>query len=82
MSGCAVCVLDLYAEALDEYKQALDTLRTSLNALKIPEDQWPEEIRPTKTPKKITKSTMLGAFEELERQLREKHAAAKDAAGG
>lgn len=80
MSGCAVCVYDLYEEALVAYKDSVATLRAALSALDIPEAQWPAHIRsntrkdirasPTTTEK--SKDAVLGAFEEMERALKEK----------
>ncbi|KAG0702197.1 hypothetical protein DFH29DRAFT_805330 [Suillus ampliporus] len=69
MSGCAICVYDLYEESLEAYKELIATLRSSLSALSIPESEWPERVR-TNTPA-AAKST-LSAFEEMERQLKEK----------
>ncbi len=77
MSGCAVCVYDLYEEAQDEYKKALEHLRRSLAALHVPEDQWPEDIQTTsksgdsKSQRKLNPT--LSAFEELEARLKQKH---------
>ena len=80
MSGCAVCVQDLYQEALDEYRESAASLRASLKALNVPEDKWPDEIRPTtvqpQEPKK--ENVVYDAFAELERKLKAK----KDAEAG
>ncbi|KAA1473115.1 hypothetical protein DENSPDRAFT_754763, partial [Dentipellis sp. KUC8613] len=76
MSGCAICVYDLYQESLDNYKDALKSLRASLSALDIPQSEWPESIRENAgqaAPQR--KSVTLSAFEEMERRLAEKHAA-------
>jgi hypothetical protein len=73
MSGCAICVYDLYDEALDEYKKAVNTLRTSLTALRIPEEQWPGGIRTNEAGPIRKPNTSLSAFEELEARLREKN---------
>ncbi|KAG2054323.1 hypothetical protein BDR06DRAFT_884446 [Suillus hirtellus] len=72
MSGCAICVYDLYEESLEAYKESILTLRSSLSALSIPESEWPDHVR-TNTPA-IQKrhDIVLNAFEEMERQLREK----------
>ncbi|GJE86603.1 oxidoreductase-like domain-containing protein [Phanerochaete sordida] len=77
MSGCAICVQDLYIEALDEYKKATDSVRASLNALHIPEDRWPPEIQTTGSSQKAKPklSPVYDAFAELERKLAEKHQA-------
>ncbi|KAI0688377.1 hypothetical protein BC835DRAFT_1419174 [Cytidiella melzeri] len=75
MSGCAICVYDLYEEAIDEYKKAADNLRTSLTMLRIPQEQWPEEIRLQELKATHKPTASLSAFEELEARLRERHAA-------
>ena len=79
MSGCAICVYDLYDDALDEYKKALEHLRISLTALRIPEEQWPEDIQTGEKSKDTTKvqrklNPTLSAFEEFEARLKQKHA--------
>ncbi|KAF8438867.1 hypothetical protein L210DRAFT_3403529 [Boletus edulis BED1] len=80
MSGCAVCVYDLYEEALTAYKDSVITLRTALAARHMPETEWPAHIRTGKathadsshaTADK-TKGAVLDAFEEMERALKEK----------
>lgn len=73
MSGCAICVQDLYIEALGEYRKAVESLRTSLALLKVPEDQWPPNIRTKSNAPEPPKSVSLSAFEELERRLSERH---------
>ncbi|KAJ7463885.1 hypothetical protein B0H11DRAFT_2240828 [Mycena galericulata] len=45
MSGCAVCVYDLYEEDLAAYSASLDGLRATLTAKGIPEAAWPEGVR-------------------------------------
>lgn len=76
MSGCAVCVYDLYDESLTQYREAVQTLRTSLAAMNVPEHEWPEHIR-TKSKKTkpvipTQKTVSVDAFEEMERNLRQK----------
>lgn len=77
MSGCAVCVYDLYEEALAAYKDSVTTLRAALSARHIPETEWPAHIRtskviPTPTTTEKSKGAVLDAFEEMERALKEK----------
>jgi predicted DNA-binding transcriptional regulator len=75
MSGCAVCVYDLYEEALAAYKDSVTTLRAALSARQIPEAQWPAHIRTgnaTHTVTEKSKGAVLDAFEEMERALKEK----------
>lgn len=45
MSGCAVCVYDLYQEALESYQSSLDTLRYVLDDLNVPEYDLPLHIQ-------------------------------------
>ena len=85
MSGCAICVQDLYAEALDEYKAAVDSLRSSLALMDVPEDQWPANIRTRgSAPAAVVpkpQNAALSAFEQLERQLLERKKADAQATG-
>ncbi|KAF7324494.1 Oxidoreductase-like domain-containing protein [Mycena kentingensis (nom. inval.)] len=82
MSGCAVCVYDLYEESLTAYRDALAAFRSTLVALGVPQAEWPAttrsdggDIRPA------SKSVVKDAFEELERALAAKQSA-MDAGGG
>ncbi|KAI0765345.1 hypothetical protein C8Q74DRAFT_1318736 [Fomes fomentarius] len=73
MSGCAVCVYDLYDEARKDYIQALDNLRSNLDELNIPESEWPVDIRPDRQGGPVTKPNVtLSAFEQLEQALKAK----------
>ena len=71
MSGCAICVHDLYLDALSTYDEAVSSLRTKLTALNIAESEWPSNIR-TSTKEKRTPNVSIDAFAALERALREK----------
>ncbi|KAL1695337.1 oxidoreductase-like protein, partial [Schizophyllum commune] len=72
MSGCAVCVYDLYEEALQAYKDSLTSIRAGLVQMGVPESQWPERLR-----EKASKAAKVerpvdisrNAFEEMERSL-------------
>jgi len=44
MSGCALCVYDLYIEAKSTYTKALSTSLTSLKERNVPASLWPKEI--------------------------------------
>lgn len=44
MSGCAVCVYDIYIEATAAYSKALAQSLTSLEELKVPKSLWPKEV--------------------------------------
>ncbi|KAH8993630.1 oxidoreductase-like protein [Lactarius hatsudake] len=69
MSGCAVCVHDLYQESLDAHKSAVAAVRVSLTSMGVPMEQWPKNIR-LDSEGKTTASISLSAFEELERELK------------
>ena len=78
MSGCAVCVYDLYDEARQDYMQAMDKLRTELTKLGVPRSQWPADVQgdgqdsdPTPAPRP-SQSVTLSAFEQLELALKAK----------
>jgi hypothetical protein len=71
MSGCAVCVYDLYEESLAAYGESLAAVRATLTAAEIPESSWPKSVRSTDA-SVGKKSVTLSAFEELERALKEK----------
>ena len=74
MSGCAVCVYDLYEESLASYEDSITALRKSLGALGIPPNTWPLNFRPDveKSTPESRKGVILNAFEEMERKLKEK----------
>ncbi|KAF9220784.1 hypothetical protein BS17DRAFT_634762, partial [Gyrodon lividus] len=80
MSGCAICVYDLYEESLAAYKDSVAALRSALSALHISESRWPPHIRTdqtaevptTTTHSDKTKGAIFSAFEEMERALEEK----------
>ena len=76
MSGCTVCVYDLYEETLEAYRETISSLRNSLSSLHIPEDDWPASIRQQGFPETSgpadgrRKDMVLNAFEEMERVLK------------
>ncbi|CDO75756.1 hypothetical protein BN946_scf184921.g32 [Trametes cinnabarina] len=74
MSGCAVCVYDLYDEARRDYIHAIDNLRTNLDKMGVPEHEWPPDIRRKQSPPGPSPrpDVVLSAFEQFEKQLREK----------
>jgi Oxidoreductase-like protein, N-terminal len=72
MSGCAVCVHDLYQESLDDYNASVAAIRASLTNMKVPEDEWPETIRPGA---EKASSPSLSAFQEMERALKARRGA-------
>ncbi|KAF7324491.1 Oxidoreductase-like domain-containing protein [Mycena kentingensis (nom. inval.)] len=78
MSGCAVCVYDLYEESLTAYRDALAAFRSTLVALGVPQAEWPAATRSDGGT--ASKSVVKDAFEELERALAAKQSA-MDAGG-
>lgn len=80
MSGCAVCVYDLYEESLEAFEEAVEILRKNLVAMNIHEHEWPEHIQTKRKSGLDTQparpaSVVMSAFEEMERRLREKQVA-------
>ena len=73
MSGCAICVHDLYQESLGAYNESISSLRASLSALSIPEAEWPADIQNNTTDREEEKkgrgNVSLNAFVEMERAL-------------
>ena len=77
MSGCAVCVYDLYDEDLTEYTTQVTNIRTGLVQMGVPECEWPAEIRTELQDQqggapKSNNSVALSAFEQLELALKAK----------
>ena len=71
MSGCAVCVYDLYDEALSSYKQSMHTLRASLRAMNVPESEWPQSVSGA-AKHQSAQNAYLDAFQQLEKSLKAK----------
>lgn len=74
MSGCAVCVYDLYEDSLLTYKASLASLRTQLESMGITRSEWPSRIKPLPNSQVVQRpsSTSLAAFEAMENALRAK----------
>ncbi|KAJ7209811.1 oxidoreductase-like protein [Mycena haematopus] len=75
MSGCAICVYDLYEDSLSAYHESMAAFRLTLTSSGIPEESWPESVRAGDTTVRAKPVTM-SAFEELERSLKAKRDAA------
>ena len=45
MSGCAVCVYDLYLSSLDDFKLELASARQTLKDRAVPFSEWPDEAQ-------------------------------------
>ena len=75
MSGCAVCVYDLYDEARNDYIHALDKIRIGLKEMDIPQSEWPPDIRLEGETSSLAPSkpnVALSAFEQFEMALKAK----------
>ncbi|PFH47977.1 hypothetical protein AMATHDRAFT_150850 [Amanita thiersii Skay4041] len=72
MSGCAVCVYDLYEEAREKYNDAINGIKKKLEEMGVPKTSWPREVLGEREGKKSQKNVVMDAFEALERQLEEK----------
>lgn len=51
MSGCAVCVHDLYIDALKDYRTSLNSVRDTLKAKSVDKALWPKEVVETEREK-------------------------------
>lgn len=71
MSGCAICVYDLYNEALEAYDRDVASVRSALVERGIAESDWPSQLQRKEQPEK--KDVVLSAFEQMELELAEKH---------
>jgi hypothetical protein len=73
MSGCAICVYDLYEESLAAYYDSVVTLRKKLMEMSIPEYQWPKHIQTGHAQPEKPTNVVMSTFQEMERRLKEKH---------
>ncbi|KAK0461143.1 uncharacterized protein EV420DRAFT_1331510 [Desarmillaria tabescens] len=72
MSGCAVCVYDLYEESMKAYKENVATLRNALVSMGVPENEWPASVKSPTEKVERKSNVVLSVFEEMERALKEK----------
>lgn len=80
MSGCAVCVNDLYVEALRDYKASLRSIRDKLEREAVHQSLWPKEIielRPSGQAQQedfddADLDPVTRAFMQIERELKKK----------
>ncbi|KAL5521543.1 hypothetical protein ACEPAF_2291 [Sanghuangporus sanghuang] len=78
MSGCAVCVHDLYAEALDAHESTLRSIRSALHDKGVAEETWPKQLRyglSAEATEAEDDNASLSAFEQMELQLAAKQRA-------
>ncbi|KAF8526603.1 oxidoreductase-like protein [Hysterangium stoloniferum] len=78
MSGCAICVYDLYLGSLETYREELASMRATLQRQNVPVSEWPEEIRAGNNrpddgqDPSVELDVSLSAFAQLEKALRER----------
>ncbi|RPD65699.1 hypothetical protein L226DRAFT_434645, partial [Lentinus tigrinus ALCF2SS1-7] len=76
MSGCAVCVYDLYDEAREDYVKTMDHIRSELTKMGVSETEWPADVRSDwkggQTSPVSRPDIALSAFEQLELALKAK----------
>jgi hypothetical protein len=77
MSGCAICVYDLYEDSMNTYNKSVVALRTSLEGLGIPESEWPPSIQSKSFQNDVKRNrganaVSLDAFEAMELALKTK----------
>lgn len=65
MSGCAICVYDLYEEAVERWREEMEGVKKRLKDMGVDESEWP-------VGKPRRKTVVQDAFEELERELASK----------
>lgn len=80
MSGCAICVHDIYLDALNAYTSSLRSIKASLLEQSVPKHAWPSAVLEVKDgseqddadglPSDLDPTTR--AFMELERKLKKK----------
>ncbi|KAF8313381.1 hypothetical protein F5887DRAFT_908947 [Amanita rubescens] len=64
MSGCAVCVYDLYEEAVEMWKVEVEGVKGRLREMGVDESEWPVGLQTRQR-----KNVVQDAFEQLEREL-------------
>lgn len=64
MSGCAVCVYDLYDESLAAYRESIAKVTATLNSMGVPESEWPNGLKSKGVEPK--KDVTLTVFEQME----------------
>jgi hypothetical protein len=72
MSGCAVCVYDLYFEAMGSYREEMEGVKRRLGEMGVNGSEWPVALRAAESEAaegKRTGSVVVEAFEQLEREL-------------
>lgn len=78
MSGCAVCVYDVYEEAVGRFREEVEGVKRRLGEMGVDAGEWPAELRGARD-SAAAEGTVAGtivkdAFEQLERELAAKRA--------
>jgi Oxidoreductase-like protein, N-terminal len=61
MSGCAVCIYDLYLESKQAYRTALASALAKLEQMHVPRDTWPQELRDRRSSPAASVASSSGA---------------------
>lgn len=71
MSGCAICVYDLYEQSLSEYRDSIKLIQNSLTELGVPQSDWPSILSSERSASDLSRAYNASetAFEALERAL-------------
>ena len=64
MSGCAVCVYDLYEEAVEMWREEMEGVKGRLKEMGVDESEWPVGLQTRQR-----RSVVQDAFKQLEREL-------------
>lgn len=72
MSGCAVCIYDLHADALAEYHEQMESIRRRLQAQNIPKSLWPKDLASARD-MEDDMDPATKAFIALEQSIQKKH---------
>ncbi|KAJ4485712.1 oxidoreductase-like protein [Lentinula aciculospora] len=74
MSGCAICVYDLYEDSLSAYREAIAKVTASLNSMGVPESDWPQSLRMclTAAENESKKDVTLSVFEQMELKIQQR----------
>ncbi|KAF9063003.1 oxidoreductase-like protein [Rhodocollybia butyracea] len=69
MSGCAVCVYDLYEDSLAAYRDAVAKIKATLNSMDVPETEWPHSLQLENGTEGRKKDVTLSVFEQMELEM-------------
>ncbi|KAJ3776197.1 oxidoreductase-like protein [Lentinula raphanica] len=83
MSGCAVCVYDLYEDSLNAYREAVAKVAATLNGMGVPKADWPRELLANNSDIEMgrSKDVTLSVFEKMELEIQRRKQAKLDSSG-